>query len=84
MASRKSVISLAIGSAFAASIAAAPIANAADNPFQMNSLKNGYQVAGVVKGEEGQGGGDKGTEAKCGDDKGGEAKCGEAKCGGSK
>ncbi len=74
MASKKSVLSLAIGSAFAASIAAAPIAGAADNPFQMESLKSGYQVAGVAKGEEG----------KCGEGKCGEAKCGEAKCGGDK
>lgn len=79
MASKKTAVSLVIGSAFAATMAAAPIASAADNPFQMDSLKNGYQVAGVAKGED-----DKGGEAKCGEDKGGEAKCGEAKCGGSK
>ena len=81
MASKKKALSLAIGSAFVASIAAAPIAGAADNPFQMDSLKSGYQVAGVAKGEEAKCG-----EAKCGgaeSDKGGEAKCGEAKCGGS-
>jgi uncharacterized low-complexity protein len=82
MASKKTV-SLVIGSAFAASIAAAPIASAADNPFEMDSLKNGYQVAGVAKGEEAKCG-----EGKCGgasdDEKGGEAKCGEAKCGGDK
>ena len=76
MVSKKSALSLAIGSAFAATIAAAPIANAADNPFQMNPLKSGYQVAGVAKGEENKCGGDKGTEAKCGEDKDGEAKCG--------
>ncbi|KPK34371.1 MAG: hypothetical protein AMJ66_03910 [Betaproteobacteria bacterium SG8_40] len=83
MASKKTAVSLVIGSAFAATMAAAPIASAADNPFQMDSLKNGYQIAGVAKGEENKCG-----EAKCGgatdDDKGGEAKCGEAKCGGSK
>jgi uncharacterized low-complexity protein len=84
MTSKKTALSLVIGSAFAASIAAAPVASAADNPFEMNSLKNGYQVAGVAKGEENKCGGDKGTEAKCGEDKGGEAKCGENKCGGSK
>ncbi len=76
MATKKSAISLAIGSAFAASIAAAPVVNAADNPFHMDSLKSGYQISGVAKGEEG--------EAKCGEDKGGEAKCGESKCGGNK
>ncbi len=80
MASKKTALSLAIGSAFAASIAAAPIASAADNPFQLESLKSGYQIAGVAKGEDS----DKGSEAKCGGDKDTEAKCGEAKCGGSK
>lgn len=79
MASKNNVVSLVIGSAFAASMVAAPLASAADNPFQMDSLKNGYQVAGVAKGEDGKDG-----EAKCGGDKDGEAKCGEAKCGGSK
>ncbi|MFZ3087971.1 MAG: hypothetical protein WA123_07895 [Methylotenera sp.] len=37
-------ISLAIGSAFALSIAAATV-NAAENPFALKSLSNGYQVA---------------------------------------
>ena len=37
-------ISLAIGSAFALSIAATTI-NAAENPFALKSLSNGYQVA---------------------------------------
>jgi len=79
MVTKKSAISLAIGSAFAASIAALPVANAADNPFHMDSLKAGYQIAGVAKGEEGKCGGD-----KIGEDKTTEAKCGEAKCGGNK
>ena len=80
MATKKSALSLAIGSAFVASIAAAPIANAADNPFQMNTLDNGYQIGSVVKGEEGKCG-----EGKCGGDadKGEEGKCGEGKCGGA-
>jgi uncharacterized low-complexity protein len=85
MASKKTVLSLAVGSAFAASIAAAPIANAAENPFQMDSLKSGYQVAGVAKGEENKCGESKCGESKCGGatdtDKGDEAKCGEGKCG---
>lgn len=79
MATRKSALSLAIGSAFAASLAAAPVVNAAGNPFDMDSLKSGYQIAGVAKGEEGQSGDD--TSA---DTKGGESKCGESKCGGNK
>jgi len=37
-------ISLAIGSAFALSIAATTV-NAAENPFALKSLSNGYQVA---------------------------------------
>lgn len=37
-------ISLAVGSAFALSIAATSI-NAAENPFALKSLANGYQVA---------------------------------------
>ena len=84
MASKKTALSLAIGSAFAASIATAPVASAAENPFQMDSLNSGYQVAGVTKAEEGKCGEDKGTEGKCGEDKGTEGKCGEGKCGGSK
>lgn len=76
MATRKSALSLAIGSAFAASLAAAPVANAAGNPFDMDSLKSGYQIAGVTKGEEGKGGDDKSVDGK-----GGESKCGESKCG---
>lgn len=37
-------ISLALGSAFALSIAAGSV-NAAENPFALKSLSNGYQVA---------------------------------------
>jgi len=79
MATRKSALSLAIGSAFAASLAAAPVVNAAGNPFDMDSLKSGYQIAGIAKGEDGKSGDD--TSA---DTKGGESKCGESKCGGNK
>ena len=79
MATRKSALSLAIGSAFAASIAAAPIANAAGDPFDMDSLKSGYQIAGVAKGEDG-----KSSDDASADTKGGESKCGESKCGGNK
>ena len=79
MATRKSALSLAIGSAFAVSIAAVPVANAAGNPFDMESLESGYQISTVAKGEEGKGGEDKTTDSK-----GDESKCGESKCGGSK
>lgn len=100
MAQKKTALTLALGSAFAASLAVAPVANAADNPFEMQSLKNGYQVAemkdgngnpvnGPAKAKEAKCGGDKAKEGKCGGDKKkdgkcGEGKCGEGKCGGSK
>jgi uncharacterized low-complexity protein len=78
MARRKNALTLALGSALAGTLAAAPVANAADNPFSMDSLKSGYQVADS-KGKEGKCGGDKGKDGKCG-----EGKCGEGKCGGGK
>ena len=68
MASRKTPLKLALGGAVAATLVAAPLANAGDNPFQLQSLKNGYQVAD-----------NKDKEGKCG-----EGKCGEGKCGGDK
>jgi uncharacterized low-complexity protein len=61
MVSKKTALSLAIGSAFATSMALAPVASAADNPFEMDSLKDGYQIVA-----------DKKAEAKCG-----EGKCGD-------
>ncbi|MGD8526100.1 MAG: low-complexity protein [Thioalkalispiraceae bacterium] len=77
-------LSIALGTAFAASMAASNIANAAEasNPFAMNELSSGYmQVA------EGKCGGQKKTDAegKCGGTKTDkEGKCGEGKCGGAK
>jgi uncharacterized low-complexity protein len=82
--STKKPLSIAIGAAFATSLAAAPIANAADNPFTMSELSSGYMVA------------DSHMEGKCGEGKCGEnkkmeeGKCGEnkkmeeGKCGGDK
>ncbi|MDO8438337.1 MAG: hypothetical protein Q7S69_09335 [Nitrosomonadaceae bacterium] len=70
MANKKSIISIAVGSAFAATLGAAPIASAADNPFAIQSLDRGYMVA--------QGYGEKKPgEGKCG----GRMKAGEGKCG---
>ncbi|MFK5912845.1 MAG: hypothetical protein QM484_00600 [Woeseiaceae bacterium] len=78
-------LSIAAGTAFIASLAMSPIANAAEgaNPFSMNELSSGYmQLA------EGKCGGSKnmGKEGKCGGDKKmkKEGKCGEGKCGGAK
>ena len=87
-------IAAALGTTFAVTLLAAPIANASENPFAMTELQNGYMVAehhgegkcgegkcGEDKGGEGKCGEDKGGEGKCGEDKGGEGKCGEGKCG---
>ena len=74
MASKKTAVSVAIGSAFAAGMARTPIANAAENPFAQQSLDRGYMVADAgVQGKCGAG--------KCGGAKAAEAKCGEGKCG---
>ena len=96
--SDKKPLALAIGTAFAASLAAAPMAGAAENPFAMNELSGGYmQLAGShMEGKCGEGkcGGKKETasEGKCGGtksemekmEKEAEGKCGEGKCGGAK
>jgi len=72
MSSKKSIISIAVGSAFAATLGAAPLVSAADNPFGMQSLDKGYMVADAHKyGDK------KGGEGKCG----GEGACGEGRCG---
>lgn len=80
--SKKSLIATAVGSAFVASMAAAPIASAAENPFALSGLSSGYQVADhhgakpAAKPMEGKCGGMKAGEGKCGGMKAGEAKCG--------
>ena len=71
-------LAMAIGSAFAVSLMASPIVSAEQNPFSMNELSSGYQVA--EKGKEGSCG-----EGKCGGKKSSkEGSCGEGKCGGKK
>ena len=79
------IISLAIGSAFAAATLT-PIVHAAnDNPFGATKLEAGYQLAQAdTKKMDGKCG-----EAKCGADKKAaekkkDGKCGEAKCGADK
>lgn len=54
-------IAAALGTTFAVSLMASPVANAAENPFQMNELSSGYMQ---LAGDHGEG--------KCG-----EGKCGE-------
>jgi uncharacterized low-complexity protein len=92
MNTRKSGLTLAL----TAAIGVAGMAQASGNPFAMQSLQQGYQVAAADdKVMEGKCGGAKGMEGKCGgakdaNDKAGakakskEGKCGEGKCGGSK
>ena len=79
----KTPLALAIGTAFAASLATSSIANAApssSNPFAMSDLNSGYMQVADNHMKEGKCGGAKSTkEGKCG-----EGKCGEGKCGGAK
>jgi uncharacterized low-complexity protein len=69
--SKQTLIAAAVGSAFAAGLAAAPIASAAENPFALSALSSGYQVA------------DSSTPAKPMDGKCGcmYMKAGEGRCG---
>ena len=69
MSSKKSIISIAVGSALAATLGVVPIVSAADSPFALQSLDKGYLVADA--GEK------KNREGKCG----GEGACGEGRCG---
>lgn len=82
----KSTLAVALGSAFIATVTMSPAANAAQNPFAMQTLNNGYMSADASMSKEG-----KTAEAKCGAEKqAAEAKCGaekkaaEAKCGAEK
>ena len=75
-------LAAAVGAAFLASVALAPMASASENPFQANGLTGGYNLAEKAAGEG------KCGEGKCGDSmkkaqegKDAEGKCGEGKCG---
>ena len=83
--SNKKTLALAISAAFAGSLAAASVVNAADNPFGMTKLSEGYQtVAKEGKCGEGKCGEGKKANAKKKEGKCGEGKCGEGKCGADK
>ncbi|MDY6978993.1 MAG: hypothetical protein SV201_03880 [Pseudomonadota bacterium] len=86
-------LTLALGTAFAASMAASNVATAAEagsNPFAMSELSSGYmQLADNHM--EGKCGGSKKSdnEGRCGEGRDSkkndmEGKCGEGKCGGDK
>ena len=93
MASKKTVLSLALASAVGSAFLAVPAAHSAGDPFTMQALEKGYMVVAemkdgngktINKAKEAKCGGDKAKEGKCGGDKKKEGKCGEGKCGGSK
>ena len=83
----------ALGATFVVALAASPIANAAENPFNLTEISSGYMVADQAEGKCGEGkcGGGKATdkkeaEGKCGgekshEEKEGGKKSGEGKCG---
>ena len=58
MKTQNKALALVLGGAFAAAISAAPVANAAENPFALKTLSSGYMVADNH--------GDKSGEGKCG------------------
>lgn len=83
--STKTNLSLAAATTFAVSLAASPLASAADNPFELTDYASGYMVAegegncGEGKcGEKGEGEKGEGEEGegKCGEKGEGEGKCG--------
>jgi len=77
MPSKKSIISLAIGSAVAATFGTASIASAAENPFTAQSLDKGYMVAESHYHDKDPYGDKKdGYGEKKGDKKYGEGRCG--------
>ena len=89
--STKKPLVAAIGAAFVTSMAFAPAASAATNPFGATELETGYMVLAEGKCGEGKCGAKDGKKAdgkcgegKCGGDKAKEAKCGEGKCGADK
>jgi uncharacterized low-complexity protein len=90
MSKRTTLMTVALGSAFAATAALAPVAHAAGNPFAASQLSSGYQLAQADKKQDGSCGGDKKKDANCGADKKAagdkkkDGKCGEAKCGADK
>lgn len=84
---RKSPLAIASGAVLATSLAMSMgTAQAAENPFQLNELGSGYQLADKGEGKCGEGkcGEGKCGEGKCGESKDKEGKCGEGKCGGDK
>ena len=80
MSKKTTPIAAVLGTAFAVSVASSAV-SAAENPFGMTDMTNGYSISMGDKPAEGKCG-----EGKCGEakKKASEAKCGEGKCGGDK
>ncbi len=66
MPTNKSIISLAVGSAFAVTLGTAPIASANESPFTVQSLGKGYMVAESHYSGEKDAYGFKKREGRCG------------------
>lgn len=71
MRNKKTMISLAVSSAFAATLSAVPLTSTAASPFEIQSLDKGYILAYA----------DRVDPNKYGGAKSGEAKSGEGRCG---
>jgi len=77
MKTSKTLMSAAIGSAFAATAALAPVVHAADNPFAATQPSSGYQLAQADgKMKDGSCGGDKKKDGSCGSSKKKDGSCG--------
>jgi len=83
MPSKKSLMSLALGSAFAATLGATSAVSAGDNPFAAQSLDKGYMLAqGYEKSDEyGSKRDDYGSKTDDYGEKKGYGKSGEGRCG---
>lgn len=99
MTNKNTLLSLAVGTTFAATAGLAPVAHAATDPFGMQKLSAGYQLAAAdtkadmpaEKAKDGSCGADKKKDGSCGDKqhdgagmKKKDGKCGEGKCGANK
>jgi uncharacterized low-complexity protein len=66
MRHKKTMISFAVGSAFATTLCAVPLASAADSPFAAQTMDKGYMIAYADKVDPNKYGGAKLGEGKCG------------------
>jgi uncharacterized low-complexity protein len=92
---KKSMLNLATVAVTASAIFAPAAQAATDNPFGLQKLDSGYQLAQADKKADDKKADDKKKDGKCGegkcggtkkpaDDKKKDGKCGEGKCGGTK